>query len=220
MQLVAGVVQLLIFQHLALLMARAKSLNDANKCNDSITSIMSQIHSLIMTMQSYAKERFDIYSNSQNFNNLNVITLCHPEHKEFPKFSLSSSNSEEDTLTQMYKIFHYMNAAMGNITQEQMNLNPKNKNLHSHLNASKGEIAAVISNLSCVLNKRYSVPKIDLHYTMNPSHKIMIQKANGCKILWKYKHFLKQAVNITSDWENKGEYTQDRSSDKQTPGHR
>ncbi|XP_071981262.1 leukemia inhibitory factor [Engystomops pustulosus] len=222
MQLVAGVVQLLIFQHLALLMARAKPLNDvsspstdASKCNDSITSIMSQIHLLIMDMHLKAKGLFDTYAHSQSFSSEAISALCHAEHHEFPKFTLISTSTEEDTLNELYKIFQYMNTAMGNITQEQMHLNPRNRALHRELNASKVEIAAVISNLSCVLNKRYKVPEVHMYYKVHKSSNTWTKKTKGCKILRKYEHFLKDANKITSDWEKKGEETQGRSSDTQ-----
>ncbi|XP_073509908.1 leukemia inhibitory factor [Phyllobates terribilis] len=220
MQLVAGIVQLLIFQHLALLMARAKPLNDvsslyayASKCNGSITSIMSQIHSLIMNMHLKAKERFDIYAHSQNLHSVNVSTVCHAQHREFFIFSANSTSSEEEKLTELYKIFHYMNTAMGNITQDQMNLNPGNSILHKELNTSKTEIAAVISNLSCVLSKRYNLPKADMYYRINSRERTMEKKKKGCKVLRKYKHFLTQAAEITSDWEVKVGDTRDPSFD-------
>ncbi|XP_069817572.1 leukemia inhibitory factor [Dendropsophus ebraccatus] len=226
MQLVAGVVQLLIFQHLALLMARAKPINDvsslhthASICNDSITSIMSQIHSLIMDMHLKAKERFDTYAHYQRLDAHQISSLCHAEHSEFPKFSLNRTGSEEEKLSELYKIFQYMSTAMGNITKEQeKDLNSNNRILHKQLNTSKEEIAAVISNLSCVLNKRYKAPKIEVYYKV--SRKTWHKKINGCKVLHKYRHFLTQAANITGDWGNNGEYTQDLSSDKLTPYHR
>ncbi|XP_075709501.1 leukemia inhibitory factor [Rhinoderma darwinii] len=227
MQLVTGVVQLLVFQHLALLMARAKPIKDivslhtyASKCNDSVTSIMSQIHSQIMDMHSEAKECFDTYARCQNFHSENIINLCDPKDLESSKFSLNRTSSEEDELSEMYKIFHYMNTAIGNITHEQKNLNPKNKSLHQQLNTSKTKIAAVISNLFCVLSKRYKVPQIDMYYTKNSTGPIILKKKNGCKVLNKYKSLLTQAVKITSDWKKNGEYSQDPFLDKQTPDHR
>ncbi|XP_056408249.1 leukemia inhibitory factor isoform X2 [Hyla sarda] len=214
MQLVAGVVQLLIFQHLALLTARAMPL----ECNDSITSVMSQIHSQIMNMHLKAKELFDTYTHYQKFTPQNIPHLCHTELSEFPKISLS--NSEEDKLSDLYKIFLYMKTAMGNITQEQeMHQNPNNKYLRKQLNESKGEIAAVISNLSCVLNKRNRVPTVDKYYTMK-SKSTIIRKTKGCKALYNYEHFLIKAAKITSDWGKNEEYTHDPSSDKQTPENR
>ncbi|KAM4053929.1 leukemia inhibitory factor [Anomaloglossus baeobatrachus] len=219
MQLVAGIVQLLIFQHLALLMARAKPLNDvsslytyASKCNGSITSIMSQIHSLIMDMHLKAKERFDTYADCQNFHSVDISTVCHAQHHEFFTFSVNSTSSEEEKLSELYKIFQYMNTAVGNITQDQMNLNPRNRILHLQLNTSKTEIAAVISNLSCVLGKRYNVPKVDVYYNVSAKQKTMEKKKKGCKVLRKYKHFLKKAAEITSDWEMKVEDTQEPST--------
>lgn len=171
-----------------------------------------------MKNNSYMTILFQVHS--QDFRLERINALCPTEHIEFPKFSLHSTSSEEDKLSELYKIFHYMNTSMGNITEDQMDLNPNNKILHQQLNTSKAEIAAVISNLSCVLDKWYKVPKIDMYYTVKYSKTIMLKKIKGCKVLRKYKHFLTQAAEITSDWEKKGEYTQEPSSGEQTPGHR
>ncbi|XP_040272631.1 leukemia inhibitory factor [Bufo bufo] len=225
MQLVAGVVQLLIFQHLALLMARAKSLNGASslhshasKCNDNSSSIMSQIHSLIINMHSEAKGRLETYAN-YHFRSADISKVCITKGNEFPEFSVTSTSSEEDKLSELYEVFQYMTTAIGNITQEeQRNLNPSNKNLYEQLNASKIEIAAISSNLFCVLNKRYKVPRVHMYYTITSLH-AMSKKKRGCKVLKNYKHFLTQAADITRDW-NKRDYTEDSFSDIQTPAHR
>ncbi|XP_066458058.1 leukemia inhibitory factor isoform X2 [Eleutherodactylus coqui] len=215
---VCGVVQLLIFQHLALFLARAHPLNDvASKCNGSTTSFMSQIHSLVMDIHMKAKVRFNTYAHCQEFDSKAIVSLCHSGDSNFPTFNVISTSSEEDKLSELYKVFRYMNTAIGNITLEQMELNPKNKTLHKQLNESKIEIAAVLSNLSCALNKRYKVPNIDMYYKTSTS--TWFKKTRGCKVLKSYKHFLAQASNITSDWDKKGDYTQDPSFDN-PPDHR
>ncbi|XP_075069299.1 leukemia inhibitory factor [Mixophyes fleayi] len=216
MQLVAGIVQLLILQQWALLTGRANPLNavkplcaNVSDCNNNLTVIMTQIKLKIKQMHTEAKDLFHTYVDENFSDNMNVSNLCSPDSIDFPKFNVSNT-SEKEKMVELYKIFQYMTAAIANITQDQMNLNPQKKILHSQLNTSKAEITAVISNLSCILCRRYQITEVDVHYGIRFPTNTFSKKKTGCKVLKKYKHFLSQASEMASDWSEEVEYTQDR----------
>ncbi|XP_063769840.1 leukemia inhibitory factor [Pseudophryne corroboree] len=206
MKLVAGIVQLLIFQQCALVMGRAKPLNaeyplcaNVSNCNNNMTVIMTQIKLKINEMHSEAKCLFDSYVKNQQFDKYNLTSVCNPESIDFPKFNVANA-SEEEKMVELYKIFQYMKVAMGNISQEQSELNPLQHHLLSKLNTSKAQIAAVIYNLSCILCRKYQITKVDVHYSMRFPTNTFKKKIRGCKILKKYKHFLLEAANMMNGW--------------------
>ncbi|KAM5191661.1 leukemia inhibitory factor [Mantella aurantiaca] len=201
MQLLAVIVQLLIFQQWALLLGKAKPLDAAsplcahvNKCNNNLTAIMKQIQSQIKQMHAEAGQLLETY-NEENLKGLG----CNSDHLDFPKFNVTDTN-EEEKFVELYKIFQYMKAAMGNIKQHQEGLNPNSYDLHSHLNTSKSGITAIISNLSCILCRRYHITEVIVHYGKSFPQKKFQQKKMGCQVLNKFKHFLSQAENITDGW--------------------
>ncbi|XP_072271375.1 leukemia inhibitory factor [Pyxicephalus adspersus] len=214
MQLLAVIVQLLIFQQWALLLGRAKPLDAAsplcahvNECNNNLTAIMKQIESQIKQMHTDAGQLLHTY-NHQNLRNLDGNSVCNPDSLDLPKFNVKDT-SEEEQFVELYKIFQYMKAAIGNITQHQMKLNPQSKNLHVQLNTSKAEITAIISNLSCILCRRYQITEVIVHYGINFPSSTFQKKTMGCKVLKKYKHFLSQAENITDGWFKTADSVQD-----------
>lgn len=113
-----------------------------------------------------------------------------------------------------------MKAAIGNITLHQMTLNPKSKSLHSQLNTSKAEITAIISNLSCILCRRYHITQVTVHYGMSFPSSTFQRKTMGCKVLKKYKHFLSQAENITDGWFKMADRVEDPSTSHRWIGHK
>ncbi|XP_018411009.1 PREDICTED: leukemia inhibitory factor [Nanorana parkeri] len=204
MQLLAVIVQLLIFQRWALLLGRAKPLDavsplcaHVNECNNNLTAIMEQIQSQIKQMHMEAETLFHTYKH-QNLKSLDVNSLCNPDSLDLPKFNVTDT-SEEEKFVELYKIFQYMKAAIGNIMQHQRTLNPNSKSLQL-LNTSKAEITAIISNLSCILCRRYHITEVIVHYGMSFPSTTFQRKTMGCKVLKKYKHFLSQAENITGGW--------------------
>ncbi|XP_077317334.1 leukemia inhibitory factor [Lithobates pipiens] len=217
MQLLAVIVQLLIFQQWALLLGRAKPLDaasplcaDVNECNKNLTAIMEQIQSQIKQMHTEAGHLLHTY-NHQNLKDLDTNSLCNPESLNLPKFNVTDT-SEEEKFIELYKIFLYMKAAIGNITLQQMTLNPKSKSLHFQLNTSKAEITAIISNLSCILCRRYHITQVTVHYGMSFPSSTFQRKTMGCKVLKKYKHFLSQAENITGGWFKTADSVEDPST--------
>lgn len=135
-------------------------------------------------------------------------SVCNPDSLDLPKFNVTKS-SKEETFVELYKIFHFMKATIGNITQQQMALNPNSRNLHFHLNTSKDEITAIISNLSCILCRWYDITEVAVKYEMRFPSSIYLRKTIGCKILKYYKHFLSQAENMTDGWLKTADSVQD-----------
>ncbi|XP_068127599.1 leukemia inhibitory factor [Hyperolius riggenbachi] len=222
MQLLAGIVQLLIFQQWALLMAKAKPLDavsllctNVNECKN-LTGIMAQIKSQITQMHKETGDLYHTYVQSNNFNDKTVKYLCNPDSEnDFPKYKLTDG-SEKDKVVELYKVFHYMKTAIVNITKYQKDLNPRKNHgtLHSQLNTSKDGITAVISNLSCILCQRYQLSEVTEHYRMHPPTNGFAKKKMGCKVLKKFEHFLSEATGITDLWFNQMADAEDPLTDK------
>ncbi|XP_018099482.2 leukemia inhibitory factor-like isoform X2 [Xenopus laevis] len=198
-----GIVQLLILQCWCLLIITAMPLDikdeiclNSNNCNDNTTYIWHQIHNKIKELASGAKHLYEKYYEGQGFNSNTVDKICDPVIVHFPKFNATNS-SEKEKAIELFSIFSYVSAALGNITNVQNEINSKNKLLLSELEKTLSGVKGILSNLSCFLCKKYHVYHVSVYYGPPLPRSRFDQKAQGCKMLKKYKHFIHQAVDAT-----------------------
>ncbi|OCU01615.1 leukemia inhibitory factor [Xenopus laevis] len=195
-----GIVQLLILQCWCLVIITAMPLDfkgeicSNSDCNDNTTYIWHQIHNKIKELASGARHLFEKYYEGQGFKSKTVDKFTVNVH--FPKFNATNS-SEENKATELFRIFSYVSAALGNITNAQNKMNSKNKSLLSELGKTFSGVKGILSNLSCFLCKKYHVSHVSVHYGPPLQDDSFKQKAQGCKMLEKYQHFIHQAVNAT-----------------------
>ncbi|XP_053555814.1 leukemia inhibitory factor [Bombina bombina] len=200
MALYQGIVQLLFLQYWHVVIGGAIPLNLAGQictkitdCKSDNSLIRHQIQKQLLLLNSSAGTLYDTYVHCQGFHpNLNIV--CNKSYGDFPKYNLSKA-SEEEKLVEMFKIFTYMTAALGNITTQQKQLNPKQHHLLKNLTRTLSSINAIISNLSCVLCKKYHVTDVNVYYGKYPSSNPFEQKQMGCQVLRIYKHFISEAAD-------------------------
>uniref|UniRef100_A0A803K3U8 Leukemia inhibitory factor n=2 Tax=Xenopus tropicalis TaxID=8364 RepID=A0A803K3U8_XENTR len=197
-----GIVQLLILQCWCLLIITAMPLDfkgnicsNSNDCNDNTTYIWHQIHNKITELASGARHLFEKYTEVQGLSD-KVDQICDPVIVHFPKFNATNS-SEKEKAIELFSIFSYVSTALSNITNLQNKISSKKTPLLNELEKTFSGVKGILSNLSCFLCKKYHVTHVSVHYGPPlPSGKLP-QKAHGCKVLKKYKHFIHQAVNAT-----------------------
>ncbi|KAM9621922.1 leukemia inhibitory factor-like [Trichechus inunguis] len=94
-------------------------------------------------------------------------------------------------LIKLYHIITYLDTSLDNITRDQKSLNPQDQNLHSKLNFTAAIMQKLLSNILCLLSKKYQVGHVDASYDPNTSGKDVFQKKlPGCHLLFKYKQVI------------------------------
>ncbi|MEE6516265.1 hypothetical protein FKM82_025560 [Ascaphus truei] len=164
-------------------------------CDNNTTNTLRQIHSQILMLNASAKVLYDTYILYQNFDIYLHPNICDAHSLDFPKFNLSNASDKEE-MVEMYKIFNYLTAALGNVTKDQMKLNPKNEDLHRYLQNTTNIIKAIISNLTCTLCKRFQVTDVNVYYGKSSPNSKFEKKKKGCQVLKKYKHFIAHAADV------------------------
>ncbi|KAG8455624.1 hypothetical protein GDO86_001723 [Hymenochirus boettgeri] len=194
------IVQFLLLHGWCLLLITAMPLHfdenicsNTSDCNDNTTQIGCQIHYKLKELASEARHLFDLYVEGQGFNRLKVDQICDIVNVHFPKFDVNNT-SEKEKMVELFQIFSYLNASVGNITKDQKELNPKKEKMLRELNKTLYGIKGILSNLSCFLCKRYHVTHVNVHYGTPSAHNKLDQKLKGCKVLKKYKHFIMEAA--------------------------
>ncbi|XP_030074082.1 leukemia inhibitory factor [Microcaecilia unicolor] len=195
--LVPGAVHFLLLCHLRLVVSRALPVNPQIPICENLgwcgNHIMEQLRHQLNILNSTAKSLYETYKYKQQFDD----ELCRPTDIDFPSFHMNGTHGKE-RMVELYKVFIYMNASLGNITRDQNDLNPEAKDLLTLLRNTTAIIRGVISNLTCLLCEKYKVTDVDVVYGRSTKgSNIFNKKKQGCEVLRKYMRVIDKIAQVT-----------------------
>nr|XP_033811901.1 leukemia inhibitory factor [Geotrypetes seraphini] len=194
---VYGAVHFLLLCHLRLVVSRALPVNPQIPICENLgwcgNNTMQQLRSQLQILNNSAKSLYGTYVDSQGVRE----EICKPTGIDFPSFHMNGTHGKP-RMVELYKLFVYMNASLGNITRDQKDLNPTDKNLLMLLRNTTTTIRGVISNLTCLLCEKYKVTDVDVVYGRSTKgSNTFDKKQHGCQVLRKYMRVIDKIAQVT-----------------------
>ncbi|XP_063171858.1 leukemia inhibitory factor [Candoia aspera] len=157
--------------------------------------VFDQVRCLVSRLNMSASGLFESYLRSQGppfTEKKELDVFCEPDHT-FPPF-VSPTSHKKEILINLYKIFVFFNASLGNITSDQEILHSDKEDLLRRLRNTTNNTSGLLANLTCLLCSEYKVDHVDVTYGSSSSSDNFEKKRQGCQILRKYKRVISHAA--------------------------
>ncbi|XP_077164607.1 leukemia inhibitory factor isoform X2 [Paroedura picta] len=198
--MIAGVIPLLLALHCKLMsgkpvLMKKRSLmcHSSSQCNHHV---YGQIRHQVADLNKQASALLNVYLEHQGYpfnDKQNLNDIC-PINASFP--SVHQTCNKKEILIDLYKIFVFFNASLGNITRDQNNFNPAVAQLIQALNNTSNAVRGLLSNLTCLLCSEYNVSHVDVTYGNSSDwNKKLQSKKQGCQVLRWYEGVVSEAAS-------------------------